>query len=56
MTLIDMFDTVKRLQISEKLLLDFSDQLKEDLAASEDGQLDEKKLEAAKEHAQALNS
>jgi len=48
MTLIDMFDTVKRFQISEKLLLDFGDQLKEDLGGSEDGQVDEKKLKSAK--------
>jgi len=36
--------------------MDFGDQLKEDLAGSERGQLDDKKLKLAKQHVQALNS
>lgn len=55
MTLIDVFDTINRFQISEKMLLDNNEKLKEEFG-SEKGAPDEEKLGKAKEHALSLNS
>lgn len=55
MTLIDVFDTINRFQISEKMLLDNNEKLKEEFTP-EKGAHDEEKLGKAKEHALSLNS